>query len=206
MVKGTTNTVIVDRADGPADQIDIHDIIVAMLDSKDGLLGNSTIQAIAYLAKITNPHLAIPDFESRYFGPGSAGVYGALADLIAYRFVREDEFVRYSGYRYRLSDDGERFAADVRHDHPDEHAAIRMLITKCTELCCGSSQAILFATKMHWVCVHNGPMSQRNAITYGNDMSCGLTENEMYNGLNLLRTLGFDISRAPQSREVEGKP
>lgn len=172
--------------------MDIYDMVAVILDSDDGIRGESTVQKIAYLVKRVHPHLDMPEFEPRYFGPASPGVYEALASLVAFRFASECEFARGRGYLYRLTADGRRFAADARRRHPGAYGMIRGAASQCLELCCGSGSALSFAAKIHYTCARAGPMTEREIMRRGADMEWGLTENEMRNALNLLRTLGLD--------------
>ena len=175
-----------------ANTLDMHDIVVAMLDSADGIEGETAIQKIAYLIKTVHPHLAIPEFEPQYFGPFSLEVGTALSGLRAFGFVGTWN-VAGCDCTYRLAENGRVHAADLRRQHRDTYDMIRTLTAKCLELSCRSTRSLSFAAKMRDVYVRDGPMTERNVLRLGADLGwLGLTENEMRNALNLLRVLGLD--------------
>lgn len=175
--------------------LDTHDIVMTVMNTDDGIVGEAMVQKIVYLIKSVHPHLAIPEYEPQYFGPSSGDVLAAVSALFSFGYVSQENDPGSGSpgrYRYRPTRLGREYATDAARQHPGACRMIRGLTDTCLRMCGGSYLAVCFAAKMHYMRERSGRMTERSMLERGNDLAWGITENEMRNALNLLAELGLD--------------
>ena len=178
--------------------MDIYDIILVMLRTEGGIRGRTAIQKLAYLVKEIHPEFAVPEYKPHYYGPFSPKVGAVLAKLVSYSFAYEKRMVgsRYSGYRYELTEDGEKVVKDVEKRHPEQYEKIRRLVDTCEKLCGLSVHSLSFAAKIRFMQTrppHNGTrMSDEDLQKYGEGFGWDIGKRDIDDGIKLLK--GLNIS------------
>ena len=181
--------------------MDIYDIIMAMLDSENGIRGRTAIQKLVYLAKAVHPNLDVPEYKPHYYGPFSTEVGETLSALVSYSFVYETRLMgsRYLGYRYQLTKDGKDVIKDIKEQHGAEYNTIRNLVDKCQELCSLRIHSLSFASKIWFMQMRrtrgSGPMSEDHLRERGRDLGWEMDDQDINGGIRLLKDLGLDPSR-----------
>lgn len=180
--------------------MDIYDIVMAMLDSEDGIQGRTAIQKIAYLAKEIHPDLDVPEYKPHYYGPFSSGVGEALSALVSYSFVSETRIMgsRYQGYEYRLTKYGRDAVEDVKKQFRSGYDTIRGLVDICNKSCGLRIHSLSFASKIRFMQTHrrqeDGPMTESDIKERGRDLGWKMTSQDIDGGIKLLRDLDLDPS------------
>ena len=180
--------------------MDKHDLVLAILDSNRGTVGNRTsLQKLGYFAS-TRTALDGVGYKDYFYGPFSKGVAIALEDLsealLLYESVRSSPIETYS---YTLTDDGREIVKEVRERCREECGVIGEIVSVCRDRCNLEPHPLACAAKSHYLmvrCEGGEDFTRAEMAEAARGFGWNLSDEEIGRGVDLVDALCLPRGRA----------
>lgn len=178
--------------------MDVYETVEAILDSNNGqIVGRTAIQKLVYLSDKTIKGLTLPAYKPHFYGPYSPGLSLALEEMVTYSFIDEikNPGKMYDGYRYRLTDDGQKIADHVKTSFPTLYEQIHSLVRVCKKSCELRTASLSYAAKIYYMLESKSEKDKRmnydDAIRTAEKLGWELTHDDVNKGVELLKELNL---------------
>ena len=188
--------------------MDRHDLVLAILDSNRGTVGNRTsLQKLGYFIS-TRTALEGVGYKDYFYGPFSKAVAIALEDLSAALLLCEA--VRSSPietYSYALTGDGREIVKEVRERCREECGIIGEIVSVCRNRCNLEPHPLACAAKSHYMmarCGDGADFTRAEIVEAARDFGWNLSDEEIGQGVDLVDALCLPRGRAPGQHAMAG--